>query len=219
MSSRSSPARLTGLLRDVAISYQFGTGRELDAYLAAIRLPDLVFQVAAGGAVAAAFIPIYSGYLVVGRLAEARRLLSAIFNLVIAGLIPVLVVVWIAAPSLIALIAPGFEPEVNDLSWRLARILIVSPLLFTLGCFVTSALNAHRRFAAGGGGADRLQSRLDLWGPWSFPAGWASTAWLGARCSARSFTWPSRRRALSGSAPGSTLASVSRTRVSSSYSS
>ena len=141
-------SRLTGLLRDIAISYQFGTGRELDAYLAAIRLPDLVFQVAAGGAVAAAFIPIYSGYLVDGRLAEARRLLSAIFNLVLAGLIPVLVVVWIAAPSLIGLIAPGFEPEVNDLSWRLARILIVSPLLFTLGCFATSALNAHRRFAA-----------------------------------------------------------------------
>ena len=141
-------SRLTGLLRDIAISYQFGTGRELDAYLAAIRLPDLVFQVAAGGAVAAAFIPIYSAYLVDGRLAEARRLLSAIFNLVVAGLIPVLVVVWIAAPSLIGLIAPGFEPEVNDLSWRLARILIVSPLLFTLGCFATSALNAHRRFAA-----------------------------------------------------------------------
>ncbi len=141
-------SRLTGLLRDMAIGYQFGTGRELDAYLAAIRIPDLVFQIAAGGAVAAAFIPVYTAYLVAGDRQGASRLLSAVFNLAFAALVPILIVIWIIAPYLIALLAPGFEPAVSQLSSQLARILIVSPLFFTIGCFATSALNSHRRFAA-----------------------------------------------------------------------
>ncbi len=141
-------SRLTGVLREMVISYQFGTGRELDAYLAAIRIPDLVFQIAAGGAVAAAFIPVYTGYLVAGDRQGASRLLSSAFNLAVAALIPILIVIWIVAPYLIALLAPGFEPAVSELSWQLARILIISPLFFTLGCFATSALNSHRRFAA-----------------------------------------------------------------------
>ncbi len=53
-------SRITGLLRDVAISYHFGTGPQLDAYNAAIAVPDLIFQVVAGAAVASAFIPVYT---------------------------------------------------------------------------------------------------------------------------------------------------------------
>ncbi len=40
-------SRATGLLRDMAVYYQFGTGHELAAYLAAIRIPDFIFQVTA----------------------------------------------------------------------------------------------------------------------------------------------------------------------------
>ena len=56
-------SRLTGLLRDIAISYRFGTSPEYGAYVAAMQVPDLVFQVVAGAAVASAFIPVYSRYL------------------------------------------------------------------------------------------------------------------------------------------------------------
>src|SRR5260370_36899542 len=50
-------SRLLGAVRNIVIAAHFGTGTEYAAYVAAIALPDLVFQVLAGGAVGSAFIP------------------------------------------------------------------------------------------------------------------------------------------------------------------
>jgi putative peptidoglycan lipid II flippase len=47
-------SRALGLVREMVISHQFGTSGELDAYLAAFRLPDILFQLVAGGALASA---------------------------------------------------------------------------------------------------------------------------------------------------------------------
>ena len=50
-------SRGTGLLREMIIGARFGTAADLDAYLAAFRIPDLLFQLVAGGALGSAFIP------------------------------------------------------------------------------------------------------------------------------------------------------------------
>src|SRR5688500_14713450 len=55
-------SRVTGLLREVIIGNQFGTSAELDAYLAAFRVPDILFQLVAGGALGSAFIPTFAQY-------------------------------------------------------------------------------------------------------------------------------------------------------------
>ncbi|MDP2726696.1 MAG: hypothetical protein Q8P59_04060, partial [Dehalococcoidia bacterium] len=47
-------SRLAGLVRDMAISYEFGTSPELASYMAAFRLPDFLFQLVAGAALASA---------------------------------------------------------------------------------------------------------------------------------------------------------------------
>ena len=47
-------SRVTGLLREVIVAAQFGASAELDAYLAAFRVPDLLFQLVAGGALGCA---------------------------------------------------------------------------------------------------------------------------------------------------------------------
>ena len=139
-------SRLTGLLRDIAVAYQFGTGREMDAYLAAIKVPDLVFQVFAGGAVSSAFIPVFAGLLARRDEAGAWRMVSTLLNLSVLVLSPVIVVLILFATPLMSVFAAGFDPETQALSASLARILMVSPLCFTLGCFVTSVLNANQRF-------------------------------------------------------------------------
>jgi len=59
-------SRVLGLAREMIIGQQFGTSGELDAYLAAFRLPDILFQLVAGGALGSAFIPTFSGYLTRG---------------------------------------------------------------------------------------------------------------------------------------------------------
>ena len=139
-------SRLTGLLRTVAISYQFGTGRELDAYVAAMRIPDFLFQVVAGGAVASAFIPVLAGYLARDDAEGAWRLVSGLMNLAVGLMVPLSAAIWLLAPQVMQLIAPEFPPDKQALAADLARIVLVSPTLFALGTLITSVLNARQRF-------------------------------------------------------------------------
>jgi putative peptidoglycan lipid II flippase len=139
-------SRLSGVLREVAISYRFGTGRELDAYLAANRVPDLVFQIVAGAAVASAFIPVYSSYLNQRDRAGAATMIDTLFTLSVVGLLPIIAIVMLLAPTIMPLLVPSFPPEYQQLAAGLSRIVLLAPLFFTIGCFCTSVLNAHQRF-------------------------------------------------------------------------
>jgi putative peptidoglycan lipid II flippase len=76
-------SRALGLAREMVVSGQFGTGSDLDAYLAAFRLPDLIFQIVAGGALGSAFIPTFAAYLAQDDRQGAWRLASAVANLVL----------------------------------------------------------------------------------------------------------------------------------------
>lgn len=139
-------SRATGLVREVVVSARFGTGREMDAYLAAIQIPDLVFQVTAGGAVASAFIPVFAGYLARDEREEGWRMVNTLFTLAAVGLTPIILLVMLFAPVIMGLLVPNYEPEYRQLAAELARILMIGPLFFTFGCFATSVLNTHQRF-------------------------------------------------------------------------
>lgn len=139
-------SRLSGLLRDVAVSYRFGTGRELDAYLAANRVPDLVFQIVAGAAVASAFIPVYSSYLTRDDRRGAAEMVDTLFTISVVGLLPIVLIVMLLAPTIMRLMVPGYPPEYQVLAANLSRIVLFAPIFFTVGCFCTSVLNAHGRF-------------------------------------------------------------------------
>ena len=56
-------SRLLGLLRDVVISAQFGTSGSYDAYVAAFRIPDIIYTLIAGGILVSAFVPTFTDYL------------------------------------------------------------------------------------------------------------------------------------------------------------
>lgn len=139
-------SRLTGLLRDVAITYRFGTGPQLDAYYASFKVEDAIFQVVAGAAVASAFIPVYTGYLARGATNDAWDMLSIFFTLSVVILLPITVLAIILAPWLMPLLVPQMSPEDQRLAANLSRIVLLAPVFFTIGCFSTSALNAHGRF-------------------------------------------------------------------------
>ena len=80
-------SRALGLARDVVIAGQFGTNPDYEAYLAAFRLPDFLFNVVSGGALGSAFIPTFTGYLTRDDREGAWRLASAIINWVLVVLI------------------------------------------------------------------------------------------------------------------------------------
>ncbi len=139
-------SRLTGLLRDIVVSAQFGTSAEYEAYLAGNRIPDLLFQVLAGGAVASAFIPVLARYLTAGDEEGEAALVWSLWNLSALALVPLIALLIAFASPAIGLLAPGWPPPQQALAANLARVMLVSPLFFTLGCFATSVLNAHHRF-------------------------------------------------------------------------
>jgi putative peptidoglycan lipid II flippase len=140
-------SRVLGLGREVFIGSQFGTSRELDAYLAAFRIPDLIFQLVAGGALGSAFIPTFTGYLVNGRNKEAWRLASSIVNLVLIVLTVCAAVAACFAPWLVShVVAPGFTPEQQMLTVRLMRLMLISPIVFGVSGVAMSILNSYQHF-------------------------------------------------------------------------
>jgi putative peptidoglycan lipid II flippase len=141
-------ARVLGYVRVVVIGTTFGAGPDLDAFFAAFRIPDLIFQLVAAGAVASAVVPIVGGLLATGEQARAWRVVSTLVNLMLAGLLVLALAAFVWAPELVQAITPGFPAPVLAKTVELTRIMLASPILLALGAIATSALNADRRFAA-----------------------------------------------------------------------
>ncbi|MGD8598026.1 MAG: murein biosynthesis integral membrane protein MurJ [Anaerolineae bacterium] len=140
-------SRSLGLLREMVISHQFGTGGDLDAYLAAFRLPDILFQIVAGGALASAFIPTFAGYLAMGDEKDAWKLASAIINLVLVFTTTLALVAGLLAPWLVrTVIAPGFDPQHQALTVRLMRLMLLTPVIFGVSGVVMGILQARQHF-------------------------------------------------------------------------
>jgi putative peptidoglycan lipid II flippase len=140
-------SRALGLLREMVISYQFGTSGDLDAYLAAFRLPDILFQIVAGGALASAFIPTYAGFLAADDKEQGWRLASAIINLVLLVTMALAAAAALLAPWLVrTIIAPGFDPQRQALTVQLMRIMLATPVIFGVSGVVMGILNARQHF-------------------------------------------------------------------------
>ena len=124
-------AAAAGLLRNIIIGRQFGIGADLDAYYAAFKLPDLIFSIVAGGALATAFIPVFAKFLSTDDLAGAWRLASAVTNLVVVAVTGLAVVAGLLAPWIVrTLIAPGFTPAAQAETAAVMRILLLSTIVF-----------------------------------------------------------------------------------------
>jgi putative peptidoglycan lipid II flippase len=141
-------SRVLGWGRLVVFGTLFGANSDLDAYFAAFRIPDAIFQLVAAGALGSALIPVLSGLFAHEEDEEAWRVVSTILNLMLLGLIVLSVALAIAAPAIMPIITPGFDSVQTELTVRLSRVMLLSPLLLALGAIATSALNAKGRFAA-----------------------------------------------------------------------
>jgi putative peptidoglycan lipid II flippase len=139
-------SRLLGLVRAVVLAQQFGTGREYEAFIAALTVPDLVFQVLAGGAVGSAFIPVFKGYFARDDDEGAWRLTSLVMNLALVVTIPTSIVLAIFARPLTELVVPAWDPASKDLTATLMRTMLITPAIFAVSGFATSVLNSFQRF-------------------------------------------------------------------------
>ena len=147
-------SKFTGVLDDFIVARVFGAGRELDAYYAAFSLPDLLFTLIAGGALAAAFIPVFTGYLALGNRDGAWRLASSIINLAFIVTLTAATLAALIAPWLVrTLIAPCFPPVQQcftpvqqSLTANLMRLILISTAIFSVSGIMMSALQANKHF-------------------------------------------------------------------------
>jgi len=139
-------SRVLGLLREIVIAGQFGTSAEMDAYLAAFRLPDLLFYVVAGGALGSAFIPVFTGYLVREEMTGAWRLASAVINWVLLILLSLGGLAAISAPSLVHILYTDFTPAQQLLTTELMRWMLIATVIFGVSGVVMGILNAQQHF-------------------------------------------------------------------------
>jgi putative peptidoglycan lipid II flippase len=140
-------SRILGVVRSMVVASVFGTGVEANAYVAAITVPDTVFQVLVGGAVGSAFIPVFQRYLANDEQNEAWRLTSSVINLGVLAAGGVSLVLAVFARPLMDVLVPGRDPEFRELAASLSRILLITPAIFAASTFCASVLNAYHRFA------------------------------------------------------------------------
>jgi len=159
---------LAGLVTTMLVSRAFGTQADLDAFYAANRLPELLFLLMAGGALASAFVPAFTGFLTRADRSGAWRLASAVGNLVVLVLLAASLLAALCAPWLVTtVLAPGFsDPAQVDLTVDLMRILLLAPAIFGLSGLLMGILNAHQRFA------------LPALAPAMYRLGWMLGLWL-----------------------------------------
>jgi len=134
-----------GLLRDRIFAHTFGLSRTLDIYNASFVIPDLLLNVLVGTALAAAFLPIYTKrYDEDPKLghAYARQMLSwGVTIIVTFG-----VLVALTLPLYAHLVVPGFNAEELKQYILLTRIMLLSPILFTISNLYGRVIMSFREF-------------------------------------------------------------------------
>jgi putative peptidoglycan lipid II flippase len=139
-------SRLAGLARERALSNYLGVGPAVDAFRAAVRIPNVLQNLLGEGVLSASFIPVYSAALGRGDDEEAGRIAGAVAGLLaaLAGTLVVLGVVF--ARPLTTLLAPGYTGEKLELTVTLTRILTPGIGVLVLSAWCLGVLNSHRRF-------------------------------------------------------------------------
>ncbi len=143
-------SQLTGLLRQNLVSRTFGTSFEMDAFNAVTIVPDLLFSLVAGGALASAFIPMFSSLLEKGETDKGWRLASAIINLCVLLLAGLSLAAALLAPQLVQhvlyVFRPSLDPALQELTIRLMRIVLIAPLIYAASGLIMGILNTHQNF-------------------------------------------------------------------------
>lgn len=138
-------SKLLGLVRDRLLAHTFSPD-QVAIFLAAFRLPDLMFQLFIFGAVSVAFIPVFTDYLHNKGEGEAFDFASDILNIVLLFFLLVTAVAFFLAIPLTNLIVPGFSVEQKATTAQLTQIILLGQILLVIGAFFASIAQSFQRF-------------------------------------------------------------------------
>lgn len=142
-------SRILGLIRDVVFARMFGASLVMDAFLVANRIPNMLRRFFAEGAFSQGFVPVMARYREHNSEAEAREFSAAVAGTLGLGLFVITLVGVIAAPVLVAIVAPGFIDDDGRFDLATLMLRFTFPYLFfvSLTALAGGVLNTYGRFA------------------------------------------------------------------------
>ena len=136
-----------GALRQVLFNAQFGVGMDANAYYAAFRLPDTLFNLIAGGTLSNAMIPVLLGTVRKDGQAAGYRLISLVLTSLMVTMVVIVLLLVIFTPAFVHyVLAPGFDAETAALTVTLTRIKLLQPLILAVSSVATAVLNSRSQF-------------------------------------------------------------------------
>lgn len=147
-------SRVLGLLRTSMFAFVFGTSHTSDAYLQAFLIPDLIFNIVAGGALSSAFIPVFAQYITSEHDEKtAWHIASSALNLAVAIMMVLAFIAIIFAPFIVPLYNPcpnpcimkGYLDQLNLIT-NLTRIMLLQSIVLGGGVIINAVLNARQDF-------------------------------------------------------------------------
>ena len=140
-------SRLVGLGRDRIFANLFGAGPVMDAYYAAFKIPDLVYNLLIVGALSAGFIPTFTKLFNSGEnKSPAWKLANNVLNITAISLGALSILGIIFTPALAPAIAPGFSAASKQLVISFTRIMFGSTILLGLSMVIGGVLQSLRAF-------------------------------------------------------------------------
>ena len=140
-------SRITGLIRDQVIAAFFGTTLVVDAFNAALRIPNIIRNLLGEGTLSAAFVPVYSTFVSEeGREEDATRLARSMLGAMLAAAALLSALGILLAPYLTRLVAPGFGAEATGLASSMVPILFPMAGAMMIGAWALGVLNSHDEF-------------------------------------------------------------------------
>lgn len=139
-------SRVLGLIREVIFAHFFGAGFLYDAYVVAFRIPNVLRDLFAEGALSVAFVKVFTDYQINKGEKEAWRLASLVLNLLAVVMSLICIVGIIFSKQFVGLIANGFSPEKAALATTLTQIMFPFIMLVALAALAMGVLNTKGVF-------------------------------------------------------------------------
>ncbi|MBT7736072.1 murein biosynthesis integral membrane protein MurJ, partial [Candidatus Peregrinibacteria bacterium] len=136
-----------GLIRDRVIAVNFGTTSATDTYNASFIIPDLLFNLFIAGALTAAFLPIFTEYLVKDKKEghEVAHTMLTTATLLIAVLSAI---AFIFIPHIIPFLFPEATMEMQQNIITMTRLMLPSAILFAISNTLGNILMSYKHFIA-----------------------------------------------------------------------
>lgn len=139
-------AQILALFRDRLLAHYFGASEMLDVYYAAFRVPDLLFTTVASLVAGSVLIPFLQEKLGEGH-DRAKRLIDEVWSSFVLLISISTALAFIFMPFLVSNLFETMSEEARHSITLLSRVLLLSPVLLGFSNFLSSIIQAHKRFA------------------------------------------------------------------------